>query len=145
MRVYFLCASLLVAPAFAQVVQIGPTDPDYCYRIEKIQPNLELRGEAHVFGSVRDQTTAPLKNLPVELRKYISQRKQINLRVVSTDGTGHFDLGIVKPGAYRLLASPHRGFKQPSALQCQKGNRCNLEITLEVNPTDRLDASCPIR
>jgi hypothetical protein len=54
--------------------------------------------------------------------RYISQRKQVSVQVVSTDRNGHFDLGTVKAGKYRLLASPHRGFKQPSGLQCQNEN-----------------------
>jgi hypothetical protein len=79
------------------------------------------------------------------LRKYISQRKQVSVQVISTDGDGHFDLGIVEPGSYRLLASPNREFKQPSALQCQGGKDCDVKITLIANPTDQLGASCPIR
>jgi hypothetical protein len=69
----------------------------------------------------------------------------VSVRVVSTDGAGHFDLGIVKPGKYRLLASPNRGFKQPSTLQCQDGDMCELKITLVLNPSDMPAASCPIR
>jgi Carboxypeptidase regulatory-like domain len=140
-----LLIALLAGSAFAQLVQIGPNDPDYCYEVEKIRPNLELRNQVHVVGTVRDQTTAPLTSSRVELRTYISQRKQVTVRVVSTDGNGHFDLGIVKPGKYRLLASPHRGFKQPSALQCRNGDVCELKITLVANPTDMPDSPCPIR
>jgi hypothetical protein len=81
----------------------------------------------------------------MELRKYISQRKQLTVQIISTNGDGRFDLGIVKPGSYRLLASPNRGFKQPSALQCQGGKECEVRITLIANPTDELGASCPIR
>jgi len=115
---------MLAGTAFAQLVRIGPNDPNYCYEVEKILPNLEVRDQVHVVGTVRDQTTAPLTSSRVELRRYISQRKQVSVRVVSTDNSGHFDLGIVKPGKYRLLASPHRGFKQPSALQCQNKDMC---------------------
>lgn len=145
MRIPVLLVALLMGPSFAQVVQIGPNDPDYCYKIEKIRPNLVLRDEVHIVGTVRDATSAPFQNSRMELRKYISQRKQVSMQVITTGRDGHFDLGIVKPGSYRLLASPDRVFKQPSALQCQSGKECDLRITLIANPSDQLDASCPIR
>lgn len=145
MRISALLLVLLAASAFAQVVQIGPNNPDYCYQTEKIAPNLVLRDKTHIVGTVRDQTGAPFKNSQIELRKYISQRKQIGVQVISTDSDGYFDLGIVKPGSYRLLASPNRAFKQASALRCQGGKDCELKITLIGNPTDQPDASCPIR
>jgi hypothetical protein len=140
---------LLLAAALgtmsAQVVQIGPNDPDYCYKIETIQPNLVVRGTTHVIGSVSDQSGGVMPNSRVELRRYISQRKQVTVNVISTDDGGHFDLGTVNRGNYRLLASPHRGFKQPPTLQCRAGTKCELEIVLFANGTDQLDSSCPIR
>jgi hypothetical protein len=129
----------------AQAIPHTPNDPDYCYKVEKIDPNLVLDKSAHLVGKIEDPTTAPVENSRVELRRYISQRKQISLRVVSTDRVGYFDLGIVKAGKYRLLASPNRGFKQPTALACQKGTNCELKITLILSWTDQLDSSCPIR
>jgi len=145
MRRSFLVVVLLAASAYAQVIQTGATGPDYCYKIEKIAPNLILEKEIRVFGTVKDQSGAPFRNSRVELRKYVSQRKQNSERVVVTDEEGHFELGIVKPGSYRLLASPNRTFKQPSALQCHDANSCEFQITLIRNATDQLDASCPIR
>lgn len=145
MRIPLLLIALLIGPSFAQVVQIGPNDPDYCYKIEKIRPNLVLREEVHIVGTVRDETSAPFQNSRMELRKYISQRKQVSVQVISTDRDGHFDLGVVKPGSYRLLASPNRGFKQPQVLQCKGEKDCDLRIKLSANPSDQLDASCPIR
>jgi hypothetical protein len=143
MKVAALLVVMLAGPVFAQLIQTGANDPNYCYQVERIYPNLELRDQVHVVGTIRDQTTAPFINSRVEVRKYVSQRKQES--VVTTDGAGHFDLGNVKSGKYRLLASPHRGFKQPSKLQCQNGDECKLEITLVVNPTDMPDSPCPIR
>jgi carboxypeptidase family protein len=137
MKMAVLLVAMLAGSVVAQLVQIGPNDPDYCYKVEKIRPNLELHDEVRIVGTIRDQTTAPLTSSRVELRKYISQRKQVSMRVVSTDGNGHFDLGNVRPGKYRLLASPHRGFKQPSELECQDGKMCDLKITLIVNPQIR--------
>jgi len=145
MRMAALLIAIVAGSVFAQRVQSGPTDPNYCYDVEVIHPNLELRDQVQVVGTIKDQTTAPLTSSRVELRRYISQRKQVTVRVVSTDGDGHFDLGIVKSGKYRLLASPHRGFKQPAELECQNGNICDLKITLILNPTDLPAAPCPIR
>jgi hypothetical protein len=135
----------LTASSFGQVVQVDPNDPNYCYKIEKIGPNLVLRQDIRISGIVLDQTTAPFVNSRVELRKYVSQRKQTRLQVISTDALGHFDLGIVKAGKYRLLASPSRAFKQPEELNCGVGSVCELKIKLIVNSTDQLAASCPIR
>jgi hypothetical protein len=135
----------LTAPIFGQAVQIRRNYPDYCYKIEEIQPNLVMRQDAHISGTIVDQTTAPFIKSRVELRKYISQRKQISVQVTSTDVGAHFDLGIVKAGKYRLLASPSRAFKQPEELNCGVESDCKLKITLIVNPTDQLAASCPIR
>ena len=139
-----LIAAMLAGPVFAQLLHVGANDPDYCYEVKKIRPNLELRDQVRVVGTIRDQTTAPLMSSRVELRRYISQRKQVSVRIVSTDGNGDFNLGIVKSGKYRLLASPHRGFKQPSQLKCQNRNTCDLNITLILNPTDMPGAPCPI-
>jgi hypothetical protein len=140
-----LLIATLASAVFGQLVQIGPNDPNYCYKVEKIRPNLDLRDQVHVLGTVRDESTAPFVSSRVELRRYFSQRNEVRVRVVSTDDHGRFDLGIVKPGKYRLLASPTRAFKQPSALQCQNGDMCELKITLIANPTDMLDSQCPIR
>ena len=145
MRIHVLLLATVLGAVPIQGNQIGPSDPEYCYRIETIRPNLILREVVHLAGSIRDQTGAPLKNSPIELRKYISQRKQVEVRAISTDDNGHFDLGTAKPGNYRLLASPHRGFRQPTLLRCRDGKNCDLNIVLIVNPTDQLDSSCPIR
>jgi hypothetical protein len=145
MKMAVLIVAMLAGPSFAQVVLLGPENPNYCYEVEKIRPNLKLRDPVHIVGTIRDQTTAPFKNSRVELRNYVSQRKQVSLGVVSTDDDGHFDLGTVKPGKYRLLASPNRGFQQPSILRCQNGPECDLKITLIVNPTDQPESICPIR
>lgn len=140
-----LLVAVLINAASAQTVQVGPSSPNDCYKLEKINPNLVLRKELHVLGTVMDESGAPFKHSRIELRKYVSQHKQVSVQVVSTDGDGHFDLGIVKPGDFRLLASPNRVFKQPIALRCSEEKPCDLKIRLVANPSDRLDASCPIR
>jgi hypothetical protein len=96
-----------------------------------------------VRGRITDQTTAPLQNSPVELRRFISERKQV--KKVSTDPDGKFDLGLVKHGDYRLLVSPHRGLKQPETLECSSNRDCTVDVVLIANPTDGPAAGCTIR
>jgi len=147
-----LLLSWLLIGAHGQVVIVG-TDgksgpplatPEYCSQVEPIRPNLKLSEDTSVRGHVTDQTTAPFRNSPIELRRFLSETKQVTVKKVFTDGDGNFDLGVVKRGDYRLLLSPHRGFQQPEKLECRSKN-CTLEAILIVNPTDQLAANCPIR
>lgn len=143
---------MFVGAAECQVVMIGPdgqsgpppSDPEYCAWVESLRPNLILKEDTTVQGRVTDQTTAPLKNSPIELRRFISEAKQETVKKLSTDADGKFDLGIVKPGKYRLLLSPHRGLKQPEKLECPSG-RCVLETVLAISASDQFASSCPIR
>lgn len=144
MRVALLFV-LVIFPALAQVVGSGPSDPSFCYKIEKIRPNLKLSKPTHVSGTISDQAMAPLANSRVELRTFISEREQVSVAVVPTDNAGHFDLGTVKTGKYRLLASPLRAFAQPDKLACADSATCDLKITLAVNPSDMPISSCPVR
>jgi hypothetical protein len=146
---YFLPLSLLwivaVPRAFGQVVLTGEqSDKDYCYRIETIRPNLELRESVHIVGRITDDHGAPLMKSRVELRKYLSERKQTTVKATTTDGNGYFDMGTVEGGKYRFLASPNRGFQQPTSLKCSD-KKCELNIALKVNPTDLPVSACPIR
>jgi hypothetical protein len=144
-----LAIVLFLHTAFGQVVLVGqrPTQAeseDYCNKIEQIRPNLELQQPVHITGRVTDITDVPLKKSRLEPRKYISKRKQITVKVATTDESGYFDLGTVEKGPYRFLASPHRGFKQPTKLECSS-EKCELKIALQVNATDQPDSACPIR
>ena len=145
MRTVALLALLTALPALAQFVQTGPDDPNFCYKVEKIRPNLKLSKPTQISGTISDQALAPLPNSRVELRKYISERNQLSVEVVSTDAAGHFDLGLVKPGEYRLLASPLRAFAQPAKLLCPPDAPCDLKIVLAATPTDQPTSVCPIR
>jgi hypothetical protein len=111
---------------------------------EKVRPNLVLEHSTHVAGRVTDIAGVPLKKSRVELRTYISERKQVIGKATLTDENGHFDLGTVQKGEYRLLPSPTRAWKQPMKLECA-GEKCDLNIALQINPTDLPDAGCPIR
>jgi hypothetical protein len=143
---------MFVGAANTQVVLIGrddktatsPGSPDYCAAVEPLHPNFVLSKDTTVQGHITDQTTAPLKNSPVELRRFISGSNQVTIKKLSTDADGTFHLGRVKRGQYRLLLGPHRGFKQPDNLECPLSN-CTLETVLIVSPTDQLASACPIR
>jgi hypothetical protein len=148
----FLLLWMFVGSAHSQVAVIGsngrsgppPNNPEYCAAMEPLRPNLILTADTNVRGRVTDQTTEPLKDSRVELRRFISPAKQAAVKQSSTDTDGKFDLGIVRKGQYRLLLSPHRGFKQPEKLACESHD-CVLDTVLIANPTDQLTASCPIR
>ena len=88
-----------------QTVHIGPIDPNFCATAEHIKPNLELDRTTRVSGRVIDQSGAPFKKSRIELRKYMSEERQITAKTVLTDQNGKFDLDATKPGKYRLLAS----------------------------------------
>jgi hypothetical protein len=118
--------------------------PAYCSQVEQLRSNLELKEDTTVRGHIADQTGEPFRNAPIELRRFVSESEQITVNKVSTDDDGTFDLGVVKGGDYRLLLSPHRGFKQPAKLECWQKN-CTLDTVLIVNPTDEPGAGCPIR
>jgi hypothetical protein len=115
-----------------------------CSEVEQLQPNLNLEEDTRVRGHLTDETREPFRNSPIELRLFVSDSEQVPATKVSTDGDGDFDLGVVKRGDYRLLLSPHRGFKQPPKLECSS-NDCALDTILIVNPTDGPGAGCPIR
>ncbi len=146
---------LSITASLGQVVFTGPVNPNYCKEVlrrEKIQPNLELKNSVHLIGTVLwavnqpEEFVEPIKYSRVELRKYISQHKQKTLKVVETDANGHFDLGTVEPGKYRLLPAQTRAFKQPAKLECPAGeSTCDLKIGLRANATDQPDAACPIQ
>ena len=89
-------------PLIGQVVHVGSQELNRCNKAEHILPNLTLKRSVHVSGNVTDGHAA-LQNSKVELRKYVSARKQISLKFVITDELGNFDLGVIQPAQYRLL------------------------------------------
>lgn len=96
------------------------TTSGYCWQVEPLQPNLDLKEDTRLRGHLTDPTREPFRNSPIELRLFVSESEQITANKVSTDDDGNFDLGVVKRGDYRLLLSPHRGFKQPTKLLVER-------------------------
>lgn len=141
-----LALSWFVSGGQGQVAQGGVSraTPEYCSHVEAIHPNFAPTEDVLVSGRITDQTTAPFRNSPIELRRFTSEHKQVTVKKVSTDANGKFDLGLVKHGDYRLLLSPHRGFKQPEKLECSLTRDCILDAVLVINPTDGPAAGCPI-
>jgi hypothetical protein len=121
-----------------------PSSAEECARFEPLKPNLVLSSNTAIRGTIRDQTKAPFGSSPIQLRKYVSETKQVSIKTVQTDAQGNFDLGIVEAGDYRLLLSPHRSFAQPQELKCL-ARECQLDVTLMVNPSDEVTTNCPIR
>jgi len=143
----------LLGRGLGQVVVLGPDGKsgpppatrEYSLSMETIAPNLKLTQDTEVRGKISDQSKAPLTHSPVELRRFISESKQVTVKKVLSDDGGNFDLGVVKQGPYRLLLSPHRGFKQPSHLECWETKTCILDTVLIVSPSDQFVTQCPIR
>jgi hypothetical protein len=142
--VVFLALGLAGLSA-AQLVQIGPDDRHYCAKVEHIKPNLHVPSSVQLTGHVEDESGAPFKNSLVELRRYVSEARQVPAANAKTDDNGDFHLGEVSKGVYRLLASPARAFKQPDESWCNSGGQCFLRIILKGNPTDLPASQCPIR
>lgn len=128
----------------AQVV-IGSRDPNYCQQIEHLDPNLIIVSRTHLFGVITDSYDVPIVNKPVILKTYESSKVQKLVREVKTNERGEFDLGLVKSGRYRIIASWTRSFRQPTNLKCEAAGDCNLKIRLIVPPTDQPDSFCPVR
>jgi 5-hydroxyisourate hydrolase-like protein (transthyretin family) len=124
---------------------VRPNDPPNCANVEHIKANLHVPSSVQLKGHVEDETGAPFKNSPIELRRYVSEAKQVLAATAKTDNNGDFHLRDVSKGDYRLLASPTRGFKQPDESWCDKGRHCFLRIILKVNGTDLPASQCPIR
>jgi 5-hydroxyisourate hydrolase-like protein (transthyretin family) len=140
----FLALSL-ASPSAAQIVQIGSNDRHYCANVEHIKANLHMPSSVQLMGHVEDETGAPFKNSRIELRRYVSEVRQVRFANATTDDNGDFHFGDVSKGDYRLLASPTRAFKQPDETWCSTGRQCFLHIILKGNPTDLPASQCPIR
>ncbi len=111
---------------------------------EIVRPNLKLESPTKFIGTIKDETGAPFENSKVELRIQKPDGTQTPYRTVTTDNQGRFDFGTVVAGTYRLLASPHRGFKQPEQVLCPRG-KCEVNLVIKANKTDQPFAGCPIR
>lgn len=138
--------SILLAMAISaqcQHIEVGRHDQNYCEKI-KLAPNLTVAQNAQISGRLIDASGAPFRNSTIELRLYISATRQTTVRKIKTDEDGRFNIGSVRAGKYRLIASPTRAFRQPPDLRCAD-ERCELNITLQVNPTDQPDSQCPVR
>jgi hypothetical protein len=134
-----LILAFLLPAAFA-----GRREANDCEKMEQIRPNLILDQDSHIHGRVTDAKDVPLKNSRVELRRYVSDKKQVLLKGVNTDENGVFELGKVDAGKYRLLASPTRAFKQPGILQCFI-DECDFDIVLQPNEGEAATSDCPVR
>jgi 5-hydroxyisourate hydrolase-like protein (transthyretin family) len=110
-----------------------------------VKPNLELRTKRHVAGTVKDQSGAPFAQSRVLIQKFRDNEESTTFKEVMTDEQGRFDFGTVGAGRYRFLPSPNRAFKQPKRVSCGAEDICELDLTLEVNPSDQAFMNCPIQ
>jgi hypothetical protein len=138
-------STVIIAPRLqSQLVQIGPSDSNFCEKAEPLTPNLRVSEIARILGTLVDDSGAPFKASRVELRIYVSAKQQSSVKTVITDEHGQFDLGRVARGQYRLLASSTRAFAQPQTLACTV-KECKFDIKLHANPTDLPVSVCPVR
>jgi hypothetical protein len=112
---------------------------------ETVKPNLELTGRTRVAGHLKDDAGAPFADSKVLLRMTDAKGKFVPFRAVSTNKEGQFDFGVVDSGKYRFLPAPNRGFKQPKETKCYEGRDCELNLVLQVNPSDKPFDGCPIQ
>jgi hypothetical protein len=132
----------------AQLVQIPSNDqpdPNFCQNAEHIAPNLKLSRKTMIRGQIRDESLAPIADSKVALRRYVSSAIQTPVASVETGNTGHFSLGPVESGTYRLLAAPARWAAQPEKFECPATGECLLDIILKTNSTDQPLSECPVR
>jgi hypothetical protein len=128
----------------AQAVQVEPLDPDYCTN-EPVKPNLHLQSTVTVRGQLRDRSGAAFANKTIEIRRFVSTTKHVVVASKSTDSEGKFELGSIPSGDYRFIASFTRVFKQPNEDWCKPDVPCELDLVLDVNPTDQPYSNCPVR
>jgi len=114
---------------------------------EVVTANLELKSKEHVFGRLTDPSGAPLGESRVLLRRQNEKRKFVGYRDALTDKDGRFDLKLVELGKYRFLPGPNRGWRQPKNVLCSHEFKsdCELNLVLELNPTDQPFNGCPIQ
>jgi hypothetical protein len=79
------------------------------------------------------------------LRRYNTKSKFVAYRMITTDKEGHFDFGLVDRGEYQFLPAPSGARKQPSEVTCPGNRDCEINLVLQVNPSDQPFASSPIQ
>ena len=65
--IFLISVFLNSLPVFAQLVQVGPNDPNYCVKVECIKRNLHVATSGEVKGQIRDRSGEVFKNSRVEL------------------------------------------------------------------------------
>ena len=134
----FLIASFAIAQKVISPWEIPCSE-------ETVKANLELTIKARVEGQLKDASGAPLVDSDVLLRAAGAKGKFLPYRTATTNKDGRFELGVVDAGNYRFLPAPNRGFKQPKEVKCYEGRDCELDLVLQLNPTDQPFAGCPIQ
>ena len=107
-------------------------------------PEAKRRTEPACVGPNASSGRAFFKRSKVTLKVWRSRSTQVDFRNATTDERGHFDLGSIDPGKFRLLAEDARGFKQPDLLSCRESN-CTIDVKLFAAGTDTLESICPAR
>jgi hypothetical protein len=139
-----LVAYLVTFPCTVLAQKVIPPWEVPC-REETVRPNLKLKDSREVSGQLTDATGAPFVDSQVLLRAADGKGKFVAYRTVNTNKQGRFDFGKVEAGSYRFLPAPNRGFKQPNKVTCAGDRDCQINLVLQVNPTDQEFVGCPIQ
>ena len=82
-------AICLADSSAAQLVQIGPNDRHRCANLEHLKANLHIPSSVQLSGHVEDDTGAPFKNSRIELRRYISETRQVGVVNAKSNAIPH--------------------------------------------------------
>lgn len=137
------------AAAFGQLVCIG--DACSCDHEKTPPPNLSIAKLTHVRGTLVEETTGlPLiaENTIVQVRT-VGEKSVVVMAVV--DSQGHFDLGMIPAGQYRLIAArrlPNGNLErqladQPKPMECSGESDCAVSAIQRIHGTDLPFEFCP--
>jgi hypothetical protein len=141
---------LLILPGMVSYAQESSQDSDEvrCEKFlknESIAPNLKLKATTHITGSLNDNNRQVLKDWPIELRQWKSRKRQIPVKVLRTNEAGRFDLGLIGPGEYRLIAAPDRNWEQIRMVECVGPGDCSMNLLLYPAEGKKAGENCPVQ
>jgi len=136
--------------AFGQLVCIG--DACSCKNEKTPAPNFSVSSSVRVTGKLILENTGA----PFVFENTVVQVWTINARTVivaaKVDSQGQFDLGIVPPGQYRLIAAQRLqdgklerqpGVDQPMPMSCSGASDCSITAVQRLHGTDLPFEFCP--
>jgi hypothetical protein len=148
-RICSLLTILLLPSSLQGQLICNPPELCSCEK-EEVSPNLTIATTVRLTGALFDASGAPIQFNRTIVQVLNPKSNQI-LTSAILDEEGRFDLGIVPPGRFRLIAfwSQEKKvirlplFDQPKPVSCRGEDECHLEILLALHGTDQRFESCP--